>query len=197
MLCFDVVFYIISFGFFSADLTFENSFSFMISKFFVCFLHHRPYRVVRILENSREIRGIFNVVFFRLVYLLCIFLDLVHRWNGFRIVKLKFMTLEWVSSSEDIVTMITWKQMASKCFASMWFSSDEMRLLFHIPCTWKIREIRFLSLASCFSPSETSPFLQDPPDLKSNFLEQHCFPFLNCLFLLCFDNFLRCCSCAF
>ena len=104
-----MVFYVIGLGFFSADLTFENPFSFMISKFFVCFLHHRPYRVVKILENSREIRRIFIVVFFRLVYLLCIFLDLVHRWNGFRIVKLKFMTLEWVSSSEDIVTMITWK----------------------------------------------------------------------------------------
>ena len=94
MLCFDVVFYVIRFGFFSADPTFENSFSFMIGKFFVCFLHHRPYRVVKILENLREISRVFVVVFFRISYLLCILLDLVHRWNGFMIVKPKFMTLE-------------------------------------------------------------------------------------------------------
>ena len=94
MFCFDVVFYVIGLGFFSADLTFENSFSFMISKSFVCFLHHRPYRVVKILENLGEIRRVFVVVFFMLAYLLCILLDFVHRWNGFRIVKLKFMTLE-------------------------------------------------------------------------------------------------------
>ena len=94
MLCFDVVFYLIRSGFFSADLTFENSFSFKMGKFFVCFLHHRPYRVVKILENLRKIRKIFYVVFFMLAYLLSILLDFVHRWNGFRIVKLQLITLE-------------------------------------------------------------------------------------------------------
>ena len=77
MLCFDVVFYLIRSGFFSADLTFENSFSFKMGKFFVCFLHHRPYRVVKILENLREIR--------RILWLssLGLFISCVFSWTWF------------------------------------------------------------------------------------------------------------------